>query len=281
MAIASLDAALAGARPSIAFGKVATGTTVAGQPRSLWYLAGNPGAGAAAANTAGGVVTTSATAGALAHTNPASGEAHLMTLTAGSSGQDGTLLLCDRLIQIQGNSGGTAIDETITTSQTINSTTLPARCPTSAADDTPSTNGFGTLVGVEVAASTGAGVPTITIGYTNSGGTSGRTATNLDAATASAPVGAFYRISLQSGDVGVRSIQTYQQSATWTQGQINLVLYQVIAAVPLLAAGLPYQADPFALGLPRIYDNACLFWLWVPSTTTTGIISGLLTQTHG
>jgi hypothetical protein len=281
MAIASLDAALAGARPSVAFGKVATGALIAGQPRSLWYLAGNPGAGAAAANTAGGVVTTSSTAGALSHGNPASGEAHLMTLTAGSSGQAGTLLLCDRLLQIQGNSGGTAIDETLTTSQTINSTTLPARCPTSATDDTPSTNGYGTLVGVEVAAATGAGTPTITIGYTNDAGTTSRTATNLDAATATAAVGSFYRISRQAGDTGVRSIQTYQQSATWTTGQVNLVMYQVLAAIPLIAAGVPSQADLFALGLPRIYNNACLFWLFVPSTTTTGIISGVMSETHG
>ncbi len=281
MAIASLDAALAGARPPVPFAKVATGTLVAGQPRSLWYLGGTPGAGAAAANTAGGVVTTASTAGAVSHGNPASGEAHVMTLTAGSSTQAGTLFLCDRLIQIQGNSGGTAIDETLTTSQTINSTTLPSRCPTSAIDDTPSTAGYGVHVGVEVAATTGAGTPTLTIGYTNSDGTAGRTATNLDAATATAAQGAFYRIGLQAGDVGVRSIQSYQQSATWTTGQVNLVLYRILAAVPLIAAGLPSQADPFALGIPRIYDNSCLFWLFVPSATTSAIISGVMSETHG
>lgn len=279
--IPTLNDAQAGARQPFPFGKVATGTLVAGQPRSLWYLAGTPGAGSAPAATAGGVVPTNATAGSMPHGNPASGEAHLMTLSGGSSGQAGTLLLCERLLHIGGNSGGTAIDETLTTSQTINSTSLPSRCPTSATDETPSTNGFGVQIGLEVSTATGAGTPTLTVGYTNDAGTAGRSATNRDAATATAAIGSFFRFGLQAGDTGCRSIQTYQQSATWTSGQVNLVLYRVLASLPFLGAGIPADKDLYALGLPRIYDNSCRFWLFIPSTTTTTIISGLLNDTAG
>lgn len=281
MAIATLDAAVAGARPPVMFAKNVSGTLVAGRPHSFWTIGGNPGAGAAAANTAGGVVPTQATAGALSRGNPSGAEAHLLDLLGVSSAQPGTLLLCDRLLHIQGNSGGTAIDETLTTSQTINSTTLPSRCPTSATDDTPATTGHGIFIGVEVVTATGAGTPTLTLGYTNSAGTAGRTATNTDPTVASSIAGTFYRIGLQAGDVGVRSIQTYQQSATWTSGQLNLVLYRVIKAIPVPAAGIPTQVDWLSGGGPRIYDDSCLFFIFVPNTTTTTMISGVLTETHG
>lgn len=281
MTINTLDAAIAGARPKVPFNKAATGTLVAGRPISLWTVAGNPGAGAAAANTAGGVVPTNSTAGALSHANPSGNECHMLDLTAVSSAQAGVLLLCDRLLHIQGNSGGTAIDETLTTSQTINSTTLPSRCPTSATDDTPSTNGYGVMMGVEVVTATGAGTPTLTLGYTNSDGTASRTATNTNPTVASSAAGTFYPIGRQAGDVGVRSIQTYQQSATWTSGQLNLVLYRCLAAIPLVAAGIPGQLDWISGGGPRIYDNSCLFFLFIPQTTTTTLIGGVFTETHG
>ena len=281
MAIATLDAAVSGSRPPVAINKALTGTMVTGRPHSLWTIGGNPGAGAAAANTAGGVIPTNATAGALSHTNPSGLNAYLLDWLAVSSTQAGTLLLCDRLLHIQGNSGGTAIDETLTTSQTINSTTLPSRCPTSGADDAPSTNGYGIYAGVEVVTATGAGTPTLTLGYTNSAGTAGRTATNTDATVASSIAGTFYRIGLQAGDVGVRSIQTYQQSATWTSGQLNLVLYRVIKAVALSASNVPTMLDWISGGGPRIYDNSCLFFIYIPSGTASTLISGLYTETHG
>ncbi len=281
MAIATLDAAVSGSRPPVAINKALTGTMVVGRPHSLWTIGGNPGAGSAAANTAGGVVPTNATAGALSHTNPASGEAHLLDWLGVSSTQAGTLLLCDRLLHIQGNSGGTAISSTITTAQTINSTTLPSRCATSGADVAPSTNGYGVYAGVEVVTATGAGTPTLTLGYTNSDGTASRTATNTDATVATSIAGTFYRIGLQAGDVGVRSIQSFTLSATWTSGQLNLVLYRVIKAIALSASNVPTMLDWISGGGPRIYDNSCLFFIFVPSGTASTLISGVLTETHG
>lgn len=281
MAIATLDDAVAGARPAMVFAKNATGTLVAGRPFSLFRSAGAPGAGAAAANTAGGVVATQTTAGAMTRGNPASGEAHLLDWNGVSSAQGGALLLCDRLIAIGGNSGAAAISNTITTAQTINSTTLPSRCPTSAIDDTPSTNGHGIQIGVEIATATGAGTPTLTLGYTNEAGTAGHTATNINPTVASSAIGTFYRIGLQAGDAGVRSIQTFTLSATWTSGTVNLVLYRVLKAIPLSTAGIPTQVDWISGGGPRIYNDSCLFFVYVPNTTTTTLISGVLTETNG
>lgn len=281
MAIATLNDAVAGARPLVPVNKSVSGTLVAGRPVSFWTIAGNPGAGAAAANTAGGVIPTNATAGALARTNPAAGEAHMLNLLAATASQTGTILLCDRLLHIQGNSGGTAIDETITTAQTINSTTLPSRCPTSGADDTPSTNGWGVQVACEVVTATGAGTPTLTLGYTNAAGTAGRTATNSDATVATSAAGSFYRFGLQAGDNGVRSIQSFTLSATWTSGQLNLVMYRVLAAVSVIGNGVSIPLDWVSGGGPRVYDNSCLFFVFIPNTTTTTTLNGYYTETHG
>lgn len=281
MAIATLDAAIAGARPAVTFNKQASGATVAGRPISLWTIGGNPGAGSAAANTAGGVIPTQATVGALGRSNPSSAGAHLLDFMAMSTAQAGALYLCDRLLHIQGNSSGVAIDETLTTSQTINSSTLPARCPTSHVNDAPSTNGYGVLIGVEVVSALGVGTPTLTLGYTSSDGTAGRTATNTDPVVASSAQGTFHRIGLQAGDVGVRSIQTYQQSATATSGQVNLVMYRVIKAITMAGSGFFTQVDWISGGGPRIYDDSCLFLLFIPQTTNTTQVSGVLTETHG
>ena len=126
-----------------------------------------------------------------------------------------------------------------------------------------------------------AGTDSIITDSANSAGTASRSATNIDATVATSAAGSFYRIGLQAGDVGVRSIQTYQQSATWTSGQINLVLYRVIAVAPILAAGVPAPLDWISSGGPRIYDDSCLFFVFVPSTTTTTLISSWSQETSG
>lgn len=281
MPIPTLDDGLAGTvNTPIPLLKGASGTVVAGRAHSFWMGAGVPGAGAAAANTAGGVVPTNATAGAIRHVNPASGTAHLSGGDLALSAQAGIVLICDRLLHIQGNSGGTAIDETSTASQTINSTTLPSRCPTSAIDETPSTNGYGVLAMVEVVSALGAGTPTLTLGYTNDAGSTGHTGANIIATAASPIVGSAYIFGLQAGDTGVRSIQSYQQSATWTSGQINLVLFRIVRAFSCVATGMPAMLDPISAGGPRIYDVSCLFAMVIPQTTTTTALSGLLNVTN-
>ena len=129
MAITTLDGVLSGFQPPRPFAKAVTPTLVAGRPHSLWYLAGNPGAGLSPATTAGGVSLSSSSSqvnGQIYHADPVSGNAYLARFRAGAT-QPGTLLLCDRLMHVGGNSGGTAISVTTTTAQTINTGALPSR----------------------------------------------------------------------------------------------------------------------------------------------------------
>lgn len=267
MAITSVDLALAGMKPPAYITKALTGTVVAGRPVSLAYLAGSPGAmvgptpGLAGANltTYAGQIPVPA----------ASGNTHLARFSGVSSAQAGVLLLCDRLWH---NSG---ISITSTGAQTINSAALPAR------DANGSTNGEQVLLGVEVSSVTGAGTPTITVGYTNSAGTAGKTATNTTNTVASSAAGTFYPIGLAAGDTGVRTIQSLTLSATWTSGTIHLVAYRVLAMLELSAAGIPNAVDALTSGMPRMYDNTVPFLIYIPQTTTTTGIAGSVVCTQG
>lgn len=274
MAITTFDGASSGVRPPVAFTKALSGTLVAGRPYSYWAAAGNPGAGAFNA-TLNGVNVDNTVTGPLSKGNPVSGNGYLYNLAAAASAQGGMLMLCDRLW----HNGGYTI--TSTAAQNITQPTLPARCPTSAVDDTPATTGHGILLGMEISAATGAGTPTITASYTNSAGTAGRTATNAVPTVATSAAGSFYPLGLQAGDAGVRSVQSITLSATWTSGTMNLVAYRPIALLPLVAAGIPGQLDWISGGAARIYDSSALFFIIVPQTTTTTQISGLFIETHG
>lgn len=276
MAITTLDGVIAGARPPSQIAKAVTATLVAGRPASLWALGGQPGAGGFSATLNGVVLdsTASLVGGQIPHFDPGSGNAYLGRLVA-SATQAGRLMLLDRLW----HNGGFTI--TSTGAQSITSPTWPARCPTSGTDDTPATTGYGVMLAVEVSAATGAGTPTITISYTNQDGTAGRTATNVIATVASSAIGATYFIGLAAGDTGVRSVQSLTLSATWTSGTINLVAYRLLAELDMPAALVSCAIDAVTGLLPRIYNGAVPWLVFVPSATTATNVSGSYSETHG
>lgn len=276
MAITTLDGALAGMRPPLFFTKAVTATLVAGRPASLWSLAGAPGAGAFDTTLNGVTLSSTSTIpnGAIPHYDPAAGNSYLGRFTAAAT-IAGRVLLLDRIW----HNGGFTI--TSTAAQSITSPTWPSRCPTSGTDDTPATTGYGVLLAVEVSAATGAGTPTITISYTNSAGTAGRTATNIIATVASSAIGATYFIGLQAGDVGVRSVQSLTLSATWTSGTINLVAYRILADLELAGAFVPNALDALTSGFPRIYNGTVPWLVFIPQTTTATNVSGTYVETQG
>ncbi|TXH58376.1 MAG: hypothetical protein E6Q97_02310 [Desulfurellales bacterium] len=260
MAITTVDGAIAGMQPPVEFAKNVTGTLVAGRPHSLFYLAGIPGAATAPSPGVGGAALTTY-AGQLPWANPSSGNSYLARLQAQAT-IGGSLLLCDRLWH---NSG---LSVTSNTSQNVNSVAWPAR------DRNGSTNGDGVFVGLEVSSGLGAGTPTLTLGYTNSAGVDTRSGTNIQATVASSIAGTFYQFGLAAGDVGVRSIQTYTQSATMTTGAHHLVAYRILARLELTSANVPNALDLLTGGFPRLFDNTVPFLLFIPSTTTTSNITG-------
>jgi hypothetical protein len=192
-----------------------------------------------------------------------------------SATQVGSLLLLDRIW----HNGGYTI--TSTSAQNSTTPTWPSRCPTSGTDDTAATTGLGVMLALEISAATGAGTPTITISYTNSDGTAGRTATNVRATAASSAIGAVYFIGLQAGDVGVRSVQSLTLSATWTSGTMNLVAYRILAEIPLTVANVAGGIDAVTGGFPRLYNGVVPWMVFVPNTTTATNVSGSYMESQG
>lgn len=132
---------------------------------------------------------------------------------------------------------------------------------------------------------TGAGTPTLQLNYTNPASTTGRltpVAPSLPIANATAPVGQILHsgtgvgkygpfMPLQSGDTGILSIQTIQQSATMTSGVYAIVLCKPIGLpIPLTTIGVPGERDFFNQlpSLPVIPDGACLSWLMLAGAAT-------------
>lgn len=225
---------------------------------SPWTVAGLPGQGVAPSSGLGGNVPTSATVGAFPFVNPASGFSYLARLNAtmGISGSSSplTLAVYDRLWH---NSG---ISSTITTAQTVSANDAAAVALTRS-------GAVGAEAWWEVYVVMGAGTPTVTLTYTNQSGTSSRTGSSGALATTMA-LGRTERFTLNAGDTGVKSIQTWQASATFSSGTIGLVIRKLLCAEFLEAKGSPSVRDALRTGMPRIYDDACLEVLFLPTTGT-------------
>lgn len=267
MAITTLDGALAGMRPPEFISKAATPTLSTGRPYTPFYVAGMPAAAAAPSPGIAGAALTNY-AGQIPVPS-ASGNTHLARFSGVHSAQAGVLLLCDRLWH---NSG---ISVTTTTAQTVNSVAWPAR------DMNGATDGAGVYIGLEVVTATGAGVATPSISYTNSAGTPGRTSTTVDTYAASSAIGSFYRLGLQTGDVGVQSIQSVTLGVSMTSGSVALVAYRILASLELNAAGIPNAVDALSSGMPRLYDNSVPFLVFIPQTTTIGLMTASVVYTQG
>ncbi len=85
-------------------------------------------------------------------------------------------------------------------------------------------------------------------------------------------IGSFVPIELSSGDTGVQRVNWWQQSASMTSGGYNLVAYRPIASVDAFNAGVTGSADAFQLGMPRLFDNSCLFFLYKANANAGGAV---------
>ena len=262
MAITSLDQLLAASNQLKSFGKVSMTAKAAGTFQSLWTAAGLPAAGVIPASLAM-VIPTSATAGALPFVNPATGLSYISKISS-SQQTIGTLILYDRIAHSSGLNG------TLTTAQAVNGAAL-----------TRHTTGEDVELFLEVYTATGATASSVTISYTNSAGVAGRT-TPAVAMQVTPVAGQMLPIPLQSGDTGIRSVQSVTlSSSTATAGNFGITLVKRIAEIPITVAGTGVVLDPFALGFPQIAKDACLSFMVVTSTTTTGFITGTINIAQG
>lgn len=200
--------------------------------------------------------TSAQVAGQLRHIDPPSGTLSYVASVKGviTTGSRGSLVyIVDRLW----HSGG--YSATTTTAQTVNSVTWPAR------DIAGSTNGDGVLIVMEVRTALGANPSAnISISYTNQAGTASRTGTIILPSVSSASINNVYFFALQSGDTGVRSVQSVTLGTSLTSGTWGLAAVRVLALVPVSANKKSGREDGFTLGLPRLWDGS------VPYVLLTG-----------
>lgn len=129
----------------------------------------------------------------------------------------------------------------------------------------------------------GAGTPNLSLGYTNSSQVAsratptvlpvGKTAASNSLVLYSGASGAGkynYTVPLQSGDAGIAEINTIQNSTSYVSGEYSVAMVKELTRVPLNVLGQAAERNlQFDYpSLPRIYDGAALYWVYMSSTTT-------------
>lgn len=128
----------------------------------------------------------------------------------------------------------------------------------------------------------GAATPNLSIGYTNSAGTASRaTPTTLPVGKTAAAnglilysgtgVGKFGPfMPLQSGDAGIRSIQTIQNSTSYVSGEYSVGLCKPLLTLPITTLGVAAERDLVNQlpSMPKIEDGANLVWLMYSGAAT-------------
>jgi hypothetical protein len=226
-----------------------------------WWSKPNPTLGAYPTTPA---VPARTLLGALEHEDAAAEE--LFVLGAHLAGLPGVHILCDRLSH-QGGLDSTVITANVTTN-----------LPTAAL--TRYTSGDGVLAGLSIYAAVGTTAGFVSCTYTNEAGTGGRVSPLFQlGATGVREAGRFIHVPLMSGDIGIRSIESYTLSAsTLTAGNFGFVLYKPLVGfcIDKDSSFATYSLIDGGMvgGLPPILDNACLFWLSIVEYTTLNGLYG-------
>lgn len=170
------------------------------------------------------------------------------------------------------NSG---IAVTTTTAQAITTPTLPAR------DVNGGTNGEGCMIALltTTANTNAAAIATSTISYTNSKGTSGRTARLAAIAGSQIPatpvIGTIVWFNLDAGDTGVQSIQSITLGTSLGAGAVSLMICRDVAMIGTTVANVAAQK---VLGTPgiKLYNGTCMIHCYLASATTATFCNGEL-----
>lgn len=256
----------------VVFMKTGTAADVAGCWYGTWKDAGFPGAWAPGAPGVNGRVTDGTTSpdfGCLPIKTPGTGANYLTELTMGASVNHSHLFFDVLWI----NSGLTV---TTTTAQSITTPTLPAR------DVNGTTDGEGLMIGLmfTAAATNAAAIANSTVSYTNSEGTSGRTATLSAIAGSQIPatpvIGTMVWFNLQAGDKGVRSIQSITLATSLVTGSISLFIARDLANIGTSLVNVQFTRKLSDPGV-RLYNGTCMLHCILASGITATFFNGELT----
>lgn len=250
----------------VSYLKIGTAAEAAGAYHSWAFAGGNPSAWSVGTSGLPGRATdgtTTADNGCLSVPTFSGGSNYLTNWTQSFSASGGNYALLDHLWVNNG------IVVTTTTAQTIDSVTFPAR------DAHGSSNGEGLWVGLLATATTGnAGVITnTTLSYTNSDNVSGRTAT-IASVPATVTLGTYLWFNLQSGDKGVRSIQTLTLGTSYVSGSLSLVTVLPLAMAGGTTVNVPITASIDSLTGVCLYPGVCILVGGVTAVAGAATLTG-------
>lgn len=231
----------------------ASQTTVAGRYSSFWGIApfGGTTPGAAA-------VPTNATTGSMGQVD--SGGVMRLAQVAASLQQSGFVIIADRLL----HNGG--LSATTTTAQTVGGTL------------TRNTGGVGNMMAAEIYTVIGTTATTVTASYTNEGATSGRTSqATAFGGTGLREVQRMIPLPLAQGDVGVQACASITVLAsTLTAGSFGVTIFRPLFAMAIPSLGsqqLLFDSMELCGGvMPKIDAGACLWYMMMAFTTTSGVL---------
>lgn len=255
------------------------GTTgVVAATNSLWGVGNQPVAGAAGAAAPGGTVHDDSNTGALLFTNPASGDTqHFVSAQIVATVAGNQLLLYDRLFSFA---------KTVNNGAAESVTGVPSRYQNTTAGQQDSIAGnfmfFETQTALPATAHTwnasyndqanaSSTLPTVA-------GNASNIVNRLDHPTAQ------WFAPLESGDTGIKSLNSVNIGTTLASGAINVVLGHPIAWIPCPLANIMVPTDGIAgsFQLARIFDDACLAFLEaVKSATTATTYTGSINTVAG
>lgn len=252
--------------------KTPSQVTVAGQWFDMSMSPGNPAPQYYAASPLVAQQMKRSTDGGIPHGTDVSTASKFLSrfliMSASATGLPMPYILCDYLLYYPFVDTGTNDEQILT-----NSVTLPRW-----------TDGAGVqIMAVSVAGSVGL-QPTFTVNYTNSAGVAGRTSrlhtlsTNtfngaIMSNSVTSAVSTMPFLGLQSGDTGVRSIESVTFVTGTDVGLLSLVLVKPLISGVILeqTAASEIVAQPHTSVMPQIYDDAFLGLLTLPNGSLSGV----------
>jgi hypothetical protein len=249
-----------------------TTTFMTGREMSLWRQDGVPSGGITgdiATSGTTGSIPTSGTTGSMPVLNAQNGNDKWLIQTSGVGSIGGTYILYDRLYHNRNLSGTSLVEQTVQ-----GDPAFPAI--------TRYTDGVGNMVFLEIYTTIGATLTTVKMTYTNQDGVTG-------CVSELTGIGSNGRresprtipMPLKKGDTGVRAVKSVTLTATTgTVGDFGVTIAHPLAMFGGNGAGICGWRDytTGVPGIPKILDNACLAWMFMPTTSTVPEFFGSITM---